>query len=147
MIFIIPVVSAHEAPWSYTRELRELETSIVFLTAPLLSGKSRGPLGRCDRSRKSLDRLGVRKRRVPKPLGQALRPPLLTEFTRRDQCGPHAFRGALLEHFPAGLVDPLWNLFVSDEEIPFGPDATSLFTDGAGVKLRCSVGSHSVSFH
>jgi hypothetical protein len=32
MIFTTPTVSARQAPWSHTRELRELETSIVLNT-------------------------------------------------------------------------------------------------------------------
>jgi len=92
-------------------------------------------LGRCDRSRRRLDRLGVSKRRVPKALGHASGPPLLTELAGRDQRGSHAFRSALLEHLAARLVDPLWHLFFPDKEIPFGADAAGLLANGTGMKV------------
>jgi len=42
-ICIIPTVSACQAPWSFPRELRELETSIVFPLPPPMR-RERGPV-------------------------------------------------------------------------------------------------------
>lgn len=114
-------------------------------TLGCLSGnQSRGRLGRCDRSRRHLERLGVGERVPPEILGQALGTPFVAQLTRGNERCPHTLWSALNEQLSARFVDALGHLLVTDEKVPFRTHLASLFTDFASVQFR---GGDVVGFH
>lgn len=136
-ICIVPVVSAHQAPWSYPRELREFRDIHGLPYSSRLHDLNGSRRRHHDRSRRRLQRFGVTEHLVPETPGVAfftLLPPELLLLLSRIELSLHSCGRRLEGVVTAGPVHTLSRL-PFDEKEPVGAAAACLFTDGAGVEL------------